>query len=136
MCQNTTITYLSAGRVPGIDKMDSKQLRTRTRQFAMCIVRLVAALPKTRVGDVFGRQILRCGTSIGTNYREALRASSRRQFVAILEIVLRESDETSYWLELIRESEIVKPSRLGALAKECDELIAIFVATIRSTKDR
>jgi len=102
----------------------------------MRIVRLVAALPKSRVGDVFGRQVLRSGTSIGANYREALRASSRRQFVSILEIVLREADETSYWLELIRESGIIKASRLDALTKECDELIAIFVATIRSTKDR
>jgi len=116
--------------------MDSKELRLRTRQFALRIVRLVAAMPKSRVGDVFGRQILRSGTSIGANYREALRASSRKQFVSMLEIVLREADETSYWLELIRESETIKPLRLDALAKECDELIAIFVTTIRSTKDR
>jgi four helix bundle protein len=116
--------------------MNSAQLRQRTKQFALRIIKLVAALPKNRVGDVLGRQILRSGTSIGANYREALRASSRKHFISTLEIVLREADETLYWLELIRESETVKPSRLEAITKECSELVAIFVATIRSTKER
>jgi len=116
--------------------VDSKQLRLRTKQFALRIIKLVAALPRNRVGDVLGRQILRSGTSIGANYREALRASSRKHFISTLEIVLREADETLYWLELIRESETVKPSRLDAITKECSELVAIFVATIRSTKER
>ena len=116
--------------------MDSKHLRLRTKQFALRIIRLVAAMPKTRFGDVLGRQILRSGTSVGANYREALRASSRKHFISTLEIVLREADETLYWLELIAESEILKPSLLAALTKECDELIAIFVSTIRSTKGR
>ena len=116
--------------------MDSKQLRVRTKQFALRIIRLVAALPKSRFGDVLGRQILRSGTSIGANYREALRASSRKHFISILEIVLREADETSYWLELIAESELIKASLLGPLNSECNELIAIFVSTIRSAKGR
>jgi four helix bundle protein len=114
--------------------MNSNELRRRTQQFAIRIVRLAAALPKNRVGDVFGRQVLRSGTSIGANYREALRASSRKHFISTLQIVLREADETLYWLELIRDSESVKPSRLGALLAECQELVAIFVATIRSSK--
>lgn len=116
--------------------MDSKELRRRTKQFALRIIRLVAATPKGRLGDVLGRQILRSGTSIGANYREALRASSRKQFVSTLQVVLREADETAYWIELIRDSELVKSSRLGPLAAECEELIAIFVATIRSAKGR
>ncbi len=116
--------------------MDSQQLRQRTRTFALRIIKLFAALPKNRLGDVFAGQILRSGTSIGANYREALRASSRKHFIAILEIVLREADETLYWLELIRESGAVKPSRLDAITNECSELIAIFVATVRTTKDR
>jgi four helix bundle protein len=116
--------------------MDNKLLQTRTKQFALRIIRLTAALPKTRLGDVLGRQALRSGTSIGANYREALRASSRRHFITTLEIVVREADETMYWLELIQDSECIKPARLSALIKECGELIAIFVATIRSTKNR
>jgi four helix bundle protein len=116
--------------------MDNKQLQLRTKQFALRIVRLVAALPRTKLGDVFGRQVLRSGTSIGANYREALRASSRRHFITTLEIVAREADETMYWLELIQESECVKPGRLAALIQECSELVAIFVATIRSAKNK
>lgn len=116
--------------------MDKQQLQLRTKQFALRIVRLVAALPKSKLGEVFGRQVLKSGTSIGANYREALRASSRRHFITTLEIVVREADETLYWLELIQESECVKPNRLNALVAECKELVAIFVATIRSTKNR
>jgi four helix bundle protein len=116
--------------------MDSKQLQDRTRQFALRIIRLAAALPKNRIGDVLGRQVLRSGTSIGANYREALRASSRKHFVSTLQIVLREADETVYWLELILESESIKPALLSSLIAECRELVAIFVATIRTTKSR
>ena len=116
--------------------MDSKQLQARTKQFALRIVRLAAALPASRLGDVLARQILRSGTSIGANYREALRASSRKHFISTLQIVLREADETLYWLELILESETLKPSRLGPLISECRELVAIFVATIRTSKGK
>lgn len=116
--------------------MDSKELQARTKQFALRIIRLAAALPKTRLGDVLGRQVLRSGTSIGANYREALRASSRKHFVSTLEIVLREADETLYWLELILESGTIKPPRLAPLTGECRELVAIFAATIRTSKGR
>jgi four helix bundle protein len=116
--------------------VDSQQLRQRTRQFALRIIKLVAALPTGRVGDVLGRQVLKSGTSVGANYREALRASSRRQFISTLEIALREADETLYWLELIRDSELTKAARLGSIINESSELVAIFVATIRSTKER
>ena len=116
--------------------MNSQELKDRTKQFALRVVRLVAALPANRLGDVLGRQLLRSGTSIGANYREALHASSRKHFISTIEIVLREADETLYWLELIQESETVKPSRLVPLAAECRELIAIFIATIRTSKGR
>ena len=116
--------------------MDSKQLQARTKAFALRIIRLVAALPKSRLGDVLGRQLLRSGISIGANYREALRASSRKQFISTLEIVLREADESLYWLELIAESAVMKPSRLAPLTVECHELVAILAATIRTTKGR
>lgn len=112
------------------------ELQTRTKRFALRIIKLVGALPQSRFGDVLGRQVLKSGTSIGANYREALRASSRKHIVSIFEIALREADETLYWLELIQESETVKSSRLEPLIKECHELVAIFVATVRSTKAR
>ena len=96
--------------------------------------KLVAALPRKRAGDVLGRQLLKSGTSIGANYREALRASSRRHFVTTLEIAIREGEETLYWLELLAESGTIKPFRLSDLARECNELVAIFTATVISTK--
>ena len=114
--------------------MNSNELRSRTKTFAMRVIKLVTALPKGRIGDVLGRQVLKSGTSIGANYREALRASSRKHFVTTLEIAIREGDETAYWLELLAESNTVKPSRLSALMQECDELVAILTATVRTTK--
>ncbi len=114
--------------------MNSQELRKRTKQFALRIIKLSAALPRSRVGDVIGRQILKSGTSIGANYREALRASSRRHFATTLEIAVREADETMYWLELIAESNVVKPARLSDLIAECQSLLAILTATVRTTK--
>ena len=116
--------------------MDSNELRERTKRFALRIIKLAAGLPAGRVGDVVGRQILKSGTSIGANYREALRASSKRHFISILEIAAREADETLYWLELLAESNIVKPPRLTPLIDETDQLIAILTATIRTAKSR
>jgi four helix bundle protein len=116
--------------------MDAAELRTRTKQFSLRVIRLVGELPGNRYGEVFGRQLLKSGTSIGANYREALRASSRRHFASTLEIACREADETHYWLELLAEAEIIKPQRLAPLLDECDQLIAILTATIRSTKRR
>lgn len=116
--------------------MTSNDLRDRTKKFALRVIRLVSALPKNREGDVLGRQLLRSGTSIGANYREALRASSKRHFVSTLQIALREADETLYWLELIVEADIMKASRLRGLQQECDEWIAILAQTVKTAKRR
>ena len=115
--------------------MDRDALRERTKRFALRIIKLVAALPRNREGDVLGRQLLKAGTSIGANYREALRASSRKHFVSITEIALREADETLYWLELLSESEIVSSARLRDLIDECNQLVSILVATVKTSKE-
>ncbi len=104
------------------------------KQFALRIIRLATKLPSGRVADVIGRQLLKSGTSVGANYREAQRASTKRHFVSIIEIATREADETLYWLELLEESETIKPALLTDLMKECTELLAILVATGRSAK--
>jgi four helix bundle protein len=116
--------------------VDREVLRKRTKSFALRIIRPVAALPRNRVGDVLGRQVLKSGTSIGANYREALLASSRKHFLSTIKIVVRESDETLYWLELLAESNTVKPSRLSDLIRECSELRAIFAKTARSARSK
>ena len=116
--------------------MSHDEMRKRTREIALRIIRLVVQLPSGRIGDVLGRQILRSGTSVGANYREALRASSRRHFISYIEIASREAEETYYWLDLLTAAEIVKPARLAGLQKECTELVAILTATGRTAKRR
>jgi four helix bundle protein len=88
------------------------------------------------MGDVLGKQLLKSGTSLGANYREALRGSSRRHFITLLEIAQREADETLYWLEIIRDAGVIDPPRLTEIITECRELLAIFTSTIVTTKRR
>ncbi len=114
--------------------MTSNELRERTKQFALRIITLAASLPANRLGDVVGKQVLKAGTSVGANYREALRASSKRHFISTLEIALREADECVYWLELLSEAAIVKPNRLIPLIDEAKQLVAIFAASVRTAK--
>src|SRR5512142_212035 len=111
-------------------------LRQRTKTFALRVIRMYSALPKDRVAGVLGYQALRAGTSVGAQYREACRSRSDAELVSKLESTLQEIDEMAYWLELLEESKIVKPSRLAALRAEADELTAIFVAAALNTKRR
>ena len=76
--------------------MDRDELRSRTKKFALRIIRLVSSLPRDKTGDILGRQLLKSGSSIGANYREALRASSKKHFISTVTIALREADETLY----------------------------------------
>jgi four helix bundle protein len=114
--------------------MDDAIMKARTKAFALRIIRVVESLPNNRTCDILGRQMLRSGTSVGANYRASRRARSTAEFLAKLGIVEEEADETGYWMELLIESGHMKPSRLAPLRKECDELLAITVATIKSTK--
>jgi four helix bundle protein len=103
----------------------------RTKKFAIRIIRLVAKLPKNDIGRVLGKQLLRSGTSIGANYREATRAATKKHFISILVTALREADETLYWLELLTESGVVKPELLADLTDECHQIIAILAASVK-----
>lgn len=116
-------------------KEEPEDLRLRTLDFSLRIIKMFGQLPKTDEARTLGRQVLRSGTSIGANYREARRARSKAEFISIAGISLREADETSYWLELLVRSEIVAESKLQALRDECEELIAIFVTIIRKAKE-
>lgn len=111
-------------------------LRLRTKQFAIRIVKMYSALPKSTISEVLGKQVLRSGTSIGANYREAYRARSVAEFICKMEICLQELEETGYWLELLVDTEIVSAARLQSLQKEADELTAIFVSSIKTAKLR
>ncbi len=114
--------------------MRNQELRERTKQFALRVIRMFAALPKTAEAQILGKQVLRSGTSVAANYREATRARSRTEFRAKLGIVEQELDETCLWLELLVESKVVSATRMRALQSEADELLKIMVASIKSSK--
>jgi four helix bundle protein len=119
------------------DEKDTKQpfdLRERTKAFALRIIRMFVALPKTEEARVIGRQVLRSGTSVGANYREAHRSRSKVEFIAKIGDCLKELDETAYWLELLTESAIVPAPKLAPLQDECHQLIAILTTVSEKTK--
>ena len=110
-------------------------LRGRTKDFALRIITMFGQLPKNTVAQVLGKQVLRSGTSIGANYREAHRGRSKAEFIAKVGDSLRELEETAYWLELLVEAKIVTVSKLEPLRKETDELTAIFVTILKRSKE-
>ena len=110
-------------------------LRERTKFFGLRIVRMFVALPKTDEARVFGKQVLRSGTSVGANYREAHRARSKAEFIAKIGDCLKELDETAYWLELLAESGIVPTPKLAALLDETNQLLAILTTTSKNAKN-
>src|SRR5512141_81989 len=95
-----------------------QDLRSRTSEFALRIIRLYTALPKTTESQVIGKQVLRSGTSVGAQYREAKRARSDSEFVSKIESALQELEETTYWLELLADSKIVTPETIAPLLLE------------------
>jgi four helix bundle protein len=120
---------------PGrLEKQKPEELRGRTKQFALRVIRLFVALPKTTEAQVLGKQVLRSATSVGAHYREAHRARSNAEFISKLEGGLQELEETSYWLELLVESGIVAEARMADLLQEADELTAILVTCVKRAK--
>jgi four helix bundle protein len=114
---------------------NESDLAVRTKSFALQIIRLFSALPKTTEAQVVGKQVLRSGTSVGANYREAYRARSRAEFISKCGDSLRELEETAYWLELLLDGKIVASEKLSNLRQECGELIAIFVTILKRSKE-
>jgi four helix bundle protein len=114
---------------------EGNDLRDRTKAFALQIIRTSAAIPKTTEAQVLGKQLLRSGTSVGANYREAFRGRSKAEFISKCGDSLRELEETGYWLELLVDANIVPAEKLSALRQECDELIAIFVTILKRSKE-
>jgi four helix bundle protein len=114
--------------------MTPDEVRTRTRRFALAIIRLVETLPRTRAADVLGRQLAKSGTSVGANYRAACRARSRSEFVAKLGIVEEEADESAYWLELLADAKLAPVDQISPLRDEANEILAITIASIRTAR--
>jgi len=117
-------------------RADVERLRARTKEFAFRIIRMYEALPDTKVAQAIGYQAFRAGTSVGAQYREACRSRSDAEIISKMESTLQELDETSYWLELLVESNIVSVKKLSTLEKECDELVRMLVTAVKNIKGR
>jgi four helix bundle protein len=111
-----------------------EDLQIRTKEFALKVIRVYSALPKSTEARVLGRQVLRSGTSVGANYREAGRSRSKLEFIAKIGDCLKELDETAYWLELLAELSMVPSAKIADLRDECDQLLAIFTTISKKAK--
>jgi four helix bundle protein len=111
-----------------------RDLQERTKRFALSIIQIFSVIPRTAEAQVLGKQMLRSGTSVGANYREAYRGRSKAEFVAKCGDSLRELEETAYWLELLVDGNVLPAETLSDLHQECDELIAIFVTILKRSK--
>lgn len=115
--------------------MTEAELKSRTKHFALRVLKVVDALPRSTTARVLGNQIARSATSVAANYRAVCRAKSRADFLAKLAIVEEEADETAFWLEMIVDSGLLTAAKLNPLRKEADELTAIFVSSLKTVRD-
>ncbi|MBI1804306.1 MAG: four helix bundle protein [Ignavibacteriae bacterium] len=112
----------------------TEQLKQRTKQFALRVIKLYRSLPRTEDARVLGRQVLRSATSVGANYRAVCRARTKAEFVSKIGVVVEEADESLFWLEMLVDSQIVSAKRMESLLIEANELLAIFAASQRTVK--
>lgn len=116
--------------------MNAQQFQDRTKALALRVIKLVEAMPKSKTGDVIGRQVLRSATSVAANYRAACNAQSRADMLKKLKIVEEEADETLLWLELIIESQLLPESKVADLKDETRQIVKMVVASIKTLKAR
>ena len=114
--------------------MNENELKKRTKQFGLRMIRLVESLPSSQTARTIGNQLLRSGMSVGANYRAACRGRSKADFIAKAGISLEEADECLYWIEMLQEAGIIPVEKMKDLMKEADELVAIFTASIKTAK--
>lgn len=114
--------------------MNNENLKLRTKQFALRIIKLVESLPSDETSRILGRQLLRAGTSVGANYRAACRSKSASDFVSKMGTVEEEADESGFWMELLVDAEKMKAAKTAALLKEANELTAIAVSSIHTAR--
>jgi four helix bundle protein len=112
-----------------------EELRTRTKAFALRIIRMSQALPKSREANVILQQVLRSATGMAANYRAAGRSRSKAEFIAKIGVVVEEADETAFWLEMLADSGIVRPGKLQHLRDEATQLVAIFTASRKTARN-
>ena len=116
--------------------MNANEFKTRTKEFALRIIRLCESLPKNTIAGIICKQLIRCGTSVGANYRAACRAKSTSDFIAKMAIVEEECDETIYWMEILVEAKIMNDKMIENLKTEANEILAMIVASIKTARSR
>jgi four helix bundle protein len=116
--------------------MEPKDLKQRTKEFALRIIELVESLPRDKITDVIGKQLLRSGTSVGANYRSACRAKSTADFISKMRTVEEEADESIYWMELLIESGLISKDEVDGLLDEADQIVAIIVSSTKTARRR
>src|SRR5437867_11476002 len=125
--------------IADLTRMKPRELKERTKQFALRVMRLVGALPRTPKGNAIAGQLVRSGTSVAANYRAACRGRSRAEFVAKIGVVEEEADETALWLELIVADKLLPEKKIASLLTEANELVAImaasYISAARSKRD-
>src|SRR5262245_5139400 len=114
--------------------MTPDEMKARTREFGLRVTRLVESWPNTRTASVIGNQLLRCGMSVGANYRAACRAKSRADFAAKMGIVEEEADESVYWIEMLIDCRVVKHNLVQPLLAEANEIVSMAVSSIRTAR--
>jgi len=114
--------------------MNPNEMKKRTKACALAIIRLVESLPNTPTARLVGHQLLKCGTSVGANYRASCRAKSQADFIAKMGIVEEEADESVYWMEVLVESKVLLPSAVIELCDEGNQIVAIVVASINTAR--
>jgi four helix bundle protein len=114
--------------------MDSIELKKRTQEFGVAVIKMVDSLPNNKIGDIVGKQLLRSATSVGANYRSACKARSKADFISRIMIVEEEADESLYWMEIIRELKLLPEKQLTPLLSEANELTATFASTAITAK--
>ena len=112
------------------------EMKKRTKAFGLRVIKLTESLPNNRTSNVIGNQLLRCGTSVGANYRAACRAKSNADFIAKMGIVEEEADESIYWIEMLVEAKIIKQKLVDNLLHEANEILAIIVTTINTARGK
>jgi four helix bundle protein len=116
--------------------MNAEEMKARTKAFALRIIRLVESLPNTKTANTIGGQLIRCGTSVGSNYRASCRARSNADFISKMGIVEEETDESMYWIEMLIDVGLVKAKLVESLLNEANEILSIVVSSINTARGR
>ncbi len=114
--------------------MNPEGMKARTRAFALRVIRLAESFPNKPTANVIRNQMLRCGPSVGANYRAACRAKSKADFISKMGTVEEEADETIYWIELLIDAGIIKPRRVDSLLQEANQIVSMVVSSIKTAK--